>query len=413
MCGTVDIDRPRGTKLVKIAIVKQRSFLALVGAVGIGMAIGACSRFAPSTDSRSNLVDSPVQAQTTSTNANSPIRNADDLARLSTTYADIAQRVTPAVVNISSQQIIRGRVLRDPFAELFGGDGEVREPDQKSESTGSGVIVDGRGIVITNNHVIENAASITVTLTDRRRFKAKLIGTDPPTDVAVLKIDSSSALPVVPFADSDKAAVGDIVLAIGSPFNLASSVTQGIISAKARRDLGISAVEDFLQTDAAINPGNSGGALVDISGKLVGINTAILSRSGGSQGIGLAIPARLVQKISGQLLASGRVTRGYLGIVAEAVTDDIAAELGLKDGRGVLVTGVAGESPAAGLPWARRGGNVLLRAGGQEVESPGQLRNLIADAAPGSTLSLEVWQNGKTRTFDATVGRRGSNTRGI
>jgi S1-C subfamily serine protease len=172
-------------------------------------------------------------------------------------------------------------------------------------------------------------------------------------------------------------------------------------------------VEDFLQTDAAINPGNSGGALVDISGKLVGINTAILSRSGGNQGIGLAIPSALVRKISGQLLASGRVTRGYLGIVTEAVTDDIAKELGLGDGRGVLVTGVARNSPAAALSWARSGGNVVLKANGQTVETPGQLRNLIADTAPGSELNLDVWQNGKTITMTAIVGRRGADTSGI
>ena len=390
--------------------MKQRSFL-LLGAVGFGFALGACARFAPSNNGQSNLIETSAQAQTSTQNA--PIRNAGDLQRLSTTYADIARQVTPAVVNISSQQVIRGRVLRDPFGELFGDGGEMREPDQKAQSTGSGVIVNSNGIVITNNHVIANADSITVTLTDRRRFKAKLIGTDPPTDVAVLKIDSDKPLPTVPFADSDKAAVGDIVLAIGSPFNLASSVTQGILSAKARRDLGISAVEDFLQTDAAINPGNSGGALVDISGKLVGINTAILSRSGGNQGIGLAIPSRLVQKISSQLQTSGRVTRGYLGIVTEAVTDDVAVELGLPEGRGVLVTGVAGGSPAETLPWARRGGNVVLKANGQAVETPGQLRNIIADAAPGSAISLEVWQNGKTQTFNAKAGRRGEDTRGI
>jgi Do/DeqQ family serine protease len=343
-----------------------------------------------------------------------PIRNSADLQRLSSTYADIARRVTPAVVNINSRQIIRGRVMRDPFGDFFGGDGGLfREPDRSSESLGSGVIVDGRGIIITNNHVVQNASVITVTLTDRRRFSAKLLGTDPPSDVAVLKIDSDQPLPTVPWADSEAVQVGDIVVAIGSPFNLASTVTQGIISAKGRRDLGISAVEDFLQTDAAINPGNSGGALVDINGKLVGINTAILSKSGGSQGIGLAIPATLARKISGQLVASGRVTRGWIGIVAEAVTDDIAAELKLPQTQGVLVTGVLSDSPAASLAWSRNGGNVVLKANGVAVDSPGQLRNLIADSAPGSELSLEVWQNGRVRTFKTQVTRRSGQTQGI
>ena len=383
----------------------------MIGAVGFGIVIGACTRFAPAGNSGPSLVDvTAAQAQTVSTGG---IRNTGDLERLSTTYADIARKVTPAVVNISSQQIIRGRVLRDPFAEFFGGGGAYREPDKRAQSTGSGVIIDAGGVVITNNHVIANADSITVTLTDRRRFKAKLIGTDPPTDVAVLKIDATAPLPVVPFADSDKAAVGDIVVAVGSPFNLASSVTQGIISAKARRDLGISAVEDFLQTDAAINPGNSGGALVDINGRLVGINSAILSKSGGNQGIGLAIPSKLVRKIASELQKNGNVTRGYLGVVTEAVTDDIAAELGLTNVNGVLVTGVAGNSPAGGLPWARRGGNVVLKANGQDVQSPGQLRNIIADAPPGTEFSLDVWQNGKTVTMTATIGRRGNDTRGI
>jgi Do/DeqQ family serine protease len=388
----------------------NKFFVPLVGAVAFGFFIGACTRMVPPQQAGNSDVGlGSAQAQT-----NTPIRNADDLARLSTTYADIARRVTPAVVNISTRQIIRGRVMRDPFGGFFGGgDGLLREPDQRQEGTGSGVIVDARGVIITNHHVIQNAESITVTMTDRQRFTAKLIGSDPPSDVAVLKIDAPQPLPVVPWADSDKAQVGDIVLAIGSPFNLASSVTQGILSAKARRDLGISAVEDFLQTDAAINPGNSGGALVDIQGRLVGINTAILSRTGGNQGIGLAIPARLARQISGQLLANGRVTRGWIGIVTEPVTDDMAQEIGLPQTQGVLVTGVLTEGPAAELAWARSGGNVILKVNDVTIDSPGQLRNLIADAAPGSQMRISVWQNGRTRTFNVTVGQRGPRTQGI
>lgn len=385
-------------------------FFPVMGAVGVGFVIGACTRQIPQGASPGTPTSGVLQ---TNADAQTPIRNAGDLQKLSTTYADIAKRVTPAVVNVNSQQIIPGRVFRDPFSDFFGDGGTVREPDQRAQSLGSGVIVDGRGIIITNNHVVANASSITVTLTDRRRFPAKLLGTDPASDIAVLKIDATEALPTLSWANSDAVQVGDIVLAIGSPFNLSSTVTQGIISAKGRRDLGISAIEDFLQTDAAINPGNSGGALVDINGNLVGINSAILSKSGGNQGIGLAIPASLARKISGQIAATGRVTRGWLGLVAEPITDDVAAELKLPQAQGVLVTGVQSPSPSAGLAWAREGGNVLLKLNGTEIDSPGQLRGLIADLTPGAKITLEVWQNGKTVTFNATVGRRPNNTQGI
>jgi Do/DeqQ family serine protease len=313
--------------------------------------------------------------------------------------------VTAAVVNINSEQVIPGRMMRDPLGEFFGNGGSVRTPERRASSLGSGVIVDARGIIVTNNHVVDNASTITVTLSDRRRFAAKLLGTDPLSDLAVLKISAGANLPAVAFADSDAIQVGNIVLAIGSPFGLSSTVTQGIISARNRHDLGLSIVEDFLQTDAAINPGNSGGALVDVQGRLVGINTAILSKSGGSQGIGLAIPSKLVKKISGQLTASGRVTRGYLESRPKPVTEDIARSLKLPQAQGLIVTGVASNGPAASLPWQRQGGNVLLSVNGTPIESPGQLRNLVTDADPGSKLQLGVWQNGQTKTFNVTVGR--------
>ncbi|MBV9864094.1 MAG: trypsin-like peptidase domain-containing protein [Abitibacteriaceae bacterium] len=395
---------------------RKTLFWPLTGAVLVGFLIGACSRHIPRTNSDAGTVavsdssplDTAAQAQT------APIRNAGDLQRLSTTYADIAKRVTPAVVNINSQQIIPGRVLRDPFGDAFGGDfGEMfREPDRRAQSLGSGVIVDKRGIIITNNHVVQNASSITVTLTDRRRYSAKLVGTDPAADVAVLKIDATN-LPVLQWDNSDNLKVGDIVLAIGSPFNLASTVTQGIISAKGRRDLGISAYEDFLQTDAAINPGNSGGALVDIDGNLIGINTAILSESGGNQGIGLAIPSNVARKISGELITTGHVTRGWLGIVVESLTDDVGERLHLPNLNGVLVTGIYARGPAGNLAWSPNGGDVITKVNGQPIDSPGQLRNLVADLAPGSKLSLEVWQDGGAHTFNVTLGRRPARVQGI
>jgi S1-C subfamily serine protease len=267
-------------------------------------------------------------------------------------------------------------------------------------------------VIVTNNHVVAGASTITVTLSDRRRFTARLVGTDPATDVAVLKINGTN-LPSLQWADASKMQVGEIVLAIGSPFNLASTVTQGILSAKGRRDLGISAYEDFLQTDAAINRGNSGGALVDINGNLIGINTAILSESGGNQGIGLAIPSNLAKKISSQLVASGQVTRGWLGMVVDPITDDIAQQLGLPEPRGVLVTGIYSRGPAGQLPWSQTGNDVITKINNTPIDSPGQLRNMAADLAPGSQVKVEVWQGGRTQTFSLTVGRRSARVQGV
>ncbi len=374
---------------------------AVVGVAALSFAVGACVQRA------STSMDKTALAQT-------PIRNADDLAQLSSTYAQISRVVTPAVVNIQSESVIAGRVYRDPMSDFFGG-GEfggrpLREPDQRSQSLGSGVIIDGSGLIVTNNHVVKNATRITVTLTDRRRFTAKLLGTDADSDIAMLKIEGQN-LPTLKWADSDKTSVGDIVLAVGSPFNLSSTVTQGIISAKGRSDLGISAYEDFLQTDAAINPGNSGGALVDINGDLVGINTAILSESGGNQGIGLAIPANLARNLGVQLAQTGRVTRGWLGVTVQPLTGDIADQLKLREG--VLVTGVYPQSPAGAVPWSQRGTEIITKVNGQTIDTPGELRNLVANAKPGARLSLEVWSDGKTKTYDLNAATRPARAQGV
>jgi Do/DeqQ family serine protease len=384
----------------------KQLLLPVAGALSLGLLLGACARFPqPST---------PVETAQAQPGTSTPIRNADDLHMLSATYAQIAERVTPAVVNITSTQVIPGRVLRDPFADFFGEGtgGFMREPDRRAQSLGSGVIVDGRGIIITNNHVVRNATSITVTLSDRRRFPAKLVGTDPASDVAVLSIQAKD-LPVLKWSDSDKLKVGDIVLAVGSPFNLSSTVTQGIISAKGRRDLGISAVEDFLQTDAAINPGNSGGALVDVDGNLIGINTAILSESGGNQGIGLAIPSNLARQLSTQLVATGKITRGWIGLVVEPVTDDIAAQAGLPDSRGVVVTGVYTNGPAASFNWSQRGGDIITKLNGVAIDSPGQFRNTVADLKPGSRATLQIWRDGKSSTLDVQIAPRPARAQGV
>ncbi len=383
-----------------------------VGAALVAFAAGACfQRTVPT----STGFEQTAGAQTRT--AQTPIRNADDLAQLSATYAQIARKVTPAVVNIQAVTVQPGRTFTDPFGGMFGDDGGFggrmfREPDRKSQSIGSGVIIDKSGLIITNNHVAGGATQLTVTLSDRRRFPAKLLGTDPDSDIAVLKINAPD-LPTLTFVDSDKVNVGDIVLAIGSPFNLASTVTQGIISAKGRSDLGISAYEDFLQTDAAINPGNSGGALVDINGNLVGINSAILSESGGNQGIGLAIPSNLVRSIANQLETTGKVTRGWLGIAVDPLTGDVADQLGLGNQGGVVVTGLYQNAPAAQIPWSERGTDIILSANGTPIDSPGELRNIVANLAPGSPLKLHVWSNGQTKDYTINVGTRPARAQGV
>ena len=391
--------------------MKTSKWLPLcVGASAIAFSVGACFQ-------RATPPQNGLQRTALAQGSNAPIRTADDLAQLGATYARIARKVTPAVVNIQAVKVQPGRTFQDPYGGMFGDDGSfggrmLREPDRKSQSIGSGVIISSSGLIISNNHVAGGATQLTVTLSDRRRFPAKLLGTDPASDMAVLKIDAPN-LPVLKFVDSDKVNVGDIVLAVGSPFNLSSTVTQGIISAKGRRDLGISAYEDFLQTDAAINPGNSGGALVDINGDLVGINTAILSESGGNQGIGLAIPSNLARSISGQLAQSGKVTRGWLGVVVDPLTGDVADRLGLGNQGGVVVTGLYGQAPAAQIPWSERGVDVILSANGKPVDSPGELRNLVANMAPGSALKLRVWSNGQTKDYSVTVGTRPARAQGV
>jgi len=359
----------------------------------LGFGLGACVQKLP------RGINAGAIAETT---------NINQLKNLQATYAAVAKKALPAVVNINTTQIIPGRVMRDPFGEFFGGNGIIREPDRKAQSLGSGVIVDNNGTIITNHHVIANASEITVTLNDMRRFSAKIVGSDEDSDVAVLKIQADN-LPTLQWDDSDKLQVGDIVLAIGSPFGLSSTVTQGIISAKGRHDLGISPYENFLQTDAAINPGNSGGALVDLNGNLIGINSAILSKSGGNQGIGLAIPSNLVRKISDQLITSGHVTRGWLGVVAQPITGALAAQLGIKNTNGLLVMGVYDNGPAA----AMEPGDVILSANGKTINTPGTLRDLVANLSPGSTLSLQILRAGKTSQMNVKVGARPHKVQGI
>ena len=322
-------------------------------------------------------------------------------------YAEVVSRVAPAVVTIHAR--VRARAPRqfpfmnDPFfQEFFGERAPVPQPELRRTALGSGVIVSAEGHVVTNHHVIDGAEEISVDLSDNRTIAAKIIGSDPPSDLAVLKIDAGS-LPRLVLGDSDRVRVGDVVLAIGNPLGIGQTVTLGIISAKGRRTgLSDGSFEDFLQTDASINQGNSGGALVNTSSELIGINSQILSPSGGSIGIGFAIPSNMTRMVVESLVRHGKVTRGQLGIVVQKVTPEIAESLNLAEARGVIIAQVQPGSPAdrAGL----RRGDVILSLNGTEVNEPNALRNQVASTAPGSEVTLAIRRDGTEMQIRATLG---------
>jgi serine protease DegQ len=317
--------------------------------------------------------------------------------------APMLERVVPGVVNVSTVTQIavdEHPLLRDPFFRRFF-DIPGRPSQRESQSLGSGVIIDAkRGIIVTNYHVIQKADAIRVTLHDGRRVDAELIGSDPETDIAVLRIDSKGLTEVL-LADSDTLRVGDFVVAIGSPFGLAQTVTSGIVSALGRTGLGIEGYENFIQTDASINPGNSGGPLVNLRGELVGINTAILAPGGGNVGIGFAIPTNMLQSVVQQILKHGMVRRGLFGASAQDLTPDVAAALGLDLYRGAVITAVDPDSAAerAGL----RAGDVVTTVNARPVTSFADLRNRIGLLPVGSTVDLEILRNGKQRKLRAEV----------
>ncbi|HVO45527.1 MAG TPA: trypsin-like peptidase domain-containing protein [Steroidobacteraceae bacterium] len=309
------------------------------------------------------------------------------------TYSDAVQRAAPSVVNVYTARLVTERVAPSSLGELFGGF-LPRYRQRVERSLGSGVIVDEAGHIVTNHHVIANADSIRVQLADGRIADARIVGRDPDTDLAVLKIDLSP-LPVAVMGRSDQLKVGDVVLAIGNPIGLSQTVTHGIVSATSRQQLGIAALEDFIQTDAPINFGNSGGALVDSSGEVVGINTAIVAKNLGVEGIGFAIPVNMVRGVLGDIIATGRVIRGWIGIVPEEVTDEQAAQLGLSQG-GVLVADLYVGSPAqeAGL----RPGDLILSIDGTAVRSAQDALGRIATHKPGSKLAIHGLRG--SREFD-------------
>lgn len=356
---------------------------------------------------------SDVTVQQSTAVAAQPVPQSGEEASISTQpFVAIAKQAKAAVVNVSSVKKSKYRndlgaspFFDDPFFRRFFGEefeGRVPAPrEHREQGLGSGVIVSSDGYIVTNNHVVEGANELTVSLPDKRTFKATIIGADPKTDVAVIKIDLSN-LPVIPWGDATQLHVGEMVLAIGNPFGLSQTVTMGIISAVGRANMGIVDYEDFIQTDAAINPGNSGGALVNLKGELIGINTAIFTQSGGYMGIGFAIPSNMAKSVMNSLIKHGKVVRGWIGVSIQEVTQDLAKEFGTMDTTGALVADVMDGSPAAKAKFER--GDIITSYNGTTIRDPGQLRALVAETAPGTAVVLSIFRGKKIQDVTVTIG---------
>jgi serine protease Do len=336
-------------------------------------------------------------------------QSVDLLTRTGKAMAEVTAAVKPAIVNISTTRTVKISGGADPFSDdpffrRFFGDqfGRQRQPkEHKSAGLGSGVIVSSDGYIITNSHVVKDADEIKVTLSDKKEYTGKVIGSDQKTEIAVVQIEAKN-LPTVSWGNSDKLQVGEVVLAVGNPYGLNQTVTMGIVSALGRANVGIADYEDFIQTDAAINPGNSGGALVNVKGELVGINTAIYSTSGGYQGIGFAIPSNMVKTVMESLIKTGKVVRGWLGVSIQKVTPELAKQFNLKDEVGALVGDVVEDSPAdkAGL----QRGDIILEYNGKKIEEPNMLRNMVGNTVPGEKHTLKVLRDGNVRSVPITIG---------
>ncbi|HWT36554.1 MAG TPA: Do family serine endopeptidase [Paraburkholderia sp.] len=324
-----------------------------------------------------------------------------------TSYADAAQKAMPAVVNVFSSKdgsLPADPRTKDPLFRYFFGDRNARkQQEEPAANLGSGVIVSPEGYILTNQHVVDGADQIEVALADGRTATAKVIGSDPETDLAVLKINMTN-LPTITLGRSDQARVGDVVLAIGNPFGVGQTVTMGIISALGRNHLGINTFENFIQTDAPINPGNSGGALVDVSGNLLGINTAIYSRSGGSLGIGFAIPVSTARSVLESIITTGTVTRGWIGVEPQDVTPEIAESFGLEQKSGAIVAGVLKGGPAdkAGI----KPGDILVSVNGQDITDTTRLLNVIAQIKPGTDAKVHLVRKNKEMDLTVMIGKR-------
>jgi serine protease Do len=360
----------------------------------VGLWLLACALLLPT--------ETPAQAPTAA-----PVRD------LSQAFRSVAQQALPAVVFITVDKTVatRGPITNpfdwfgDDFLERFFGrrfpEGQEPPREFRQQGAGSGFLIAPDGLILTNHHVVGDADRVTVKLADGQEFTAKTIGSDPPSDIAVIKIEAQG-LPVLALGNSDAMEVGDWVIAAGSPLGLTQTITVGVISAKGRSHLGITDFEDFIQTDAAINPGNSGGPLLNLHGEVIGVNTAIASRSGGSMGIGFAIPSNMATAIKEQLLTRGQVVRGYLGVGIQQLTSALAQSLRLNTTEGVLVSDVAAGSPAAQAGIKR--GDVMVAFNDQPVRDPGQLRNLVALTAPGTQATLQVLREHQQRTLRVEVG---------
>ncbi|CAM8665034.1 DegQ Trypsin-like serine proteases, typically periplasmic, contain C-terminal PDZ domain [Oxalobacteraceae bacterium] len=334
------------------------------------------------------------------------VREADGSgAVLHNTYRDASQRAMPTVVNIYTTKAGKQPAHpfdNDPFFRRFFGD-NFGAPDERQFSLGSGVIISPDGYILTNNHVIESADEIEIALADGRKVKGKLVGTDPETDLAVLKVALNN-LPSITLAKLDNTKVGDVVLAIGNPFGVGQTVTMGIVSALGRNHLGINTFENFIQTDAAINPGNSGGALIDTEGHLLGINTAIYSRSGGSLGIGFAIPVTTVKTVMESIIKNGQVVRGWIGVEPQDITPELAESFGLQKASGTIIAGVLRGGPAdkAGI----KPGDILLSVGDKPVSDTVSMLNLVAQLTPGEKIALTVMRKANKTELSVVVGKR-------
>jgi serine protease Do len=330
--------------------------------------------------------------------------------------ANLAEQLIPAVVSIQTETTVKvqnfGGFFGDDFFDQFFGvprqQQKPKESERKQQGQGSGVIVSSSGQILTNNHVVEGADQITVALSDKREFKAKIVGTDKQTDIAVLQIEGEvKNLPVASLGNSDALRVGEWVIAIGNPFGLSQTVTKGIVSAKGVHNRGITSYESFIQTDAAINPGNSGGGLFNLSGELIGVNTAILSRSGGFQGIGFAIPVNLAKSIMGDLLTDGKVSRGWLGVSMQEIDQSIAKALNLNPATGALISEVFENSPAE--KGGVKVGDIVRSINGKAIEDANDLRHTVAMLRPGEIAEFEVLRDGKTIKLKVTIALRDEN----
>jgi serine protease Do len=380
-------------------VMKKKNLILSLFLIFIGLVIGLALT--------SNL---GVQKLSLSNESKVPSIASEFLGKLSKSLADVATAATPSVVNVSTTSTVTmsqspyGDLFNDPFFRRFFED-QFRHPDlqrkYKTSALGSGVIVTDDGYILTNNHVVQNADEIKVVLYDKREFTGKVIGTDPKTDLAVIKIDAAG-LPALTIGDSEALKVGDIVIAIGNPFALSETITMGIVSAIGRSNIGLADYEDFIQTDAAINPGNSGGAMVNTQGELVGINTAIFSTSGGYMGIGFAIPSNMARGVMESIIKHGKVIRGWLGVTIQNITPELAQHFGIKETTGTLVSDVMKNSPAekAGL----KRGDLIVEFGGKKIDDATSLKNAAAQTPPGTAVKVKILRDGKEKTLTVTLG---------